>query len=74
MKKNKTLLTLLYSLQLIIFTIQEDKHIVQLSLYQKETHVNICDLIPIPNARSNKFGDKAVKICSTNTLARDLEN
>lgn len=32
MKKNKPSLTLLYSRQLIIFSIQEDKHIVQLSL------------------------------------------
>lgn len=30
-------------------------------------------LVHIPNTRSNKFGDKAVKICSANTLARDLD-
>lgn len=60
---------------LIILTIREDKDkgIIRLSLHQKETHSNIRNLIPIPNTRSNKFGDKAVKICSTNTLARDLD-
>lgn len=58
---------------LIIFTIQENKGIIQLSLCQKEAHVKIWNLIPIPNTRSNKFGDKAVKICSANTLARDMD-
>lgn len=58
---------------IIIFIIGEDKGIIQLSLYQKETHINSCNLIPIPNTRSNKFGDKAVKICSANTLARDRD-
>lgn len=43
------------------------------SIPKGNTHINIRNLIPIPNTSSNKFGEKAVKICSANTLARDLD-
>lgn len=35
--------------------------------------INLWNLIPVPDTSSNKLSDKAVKICSTASLARDLD-
>lgn len=35
--------------------------------------INLWNLIPVPDISSNTLSDKAVKICSTASLARDLD-
>lgn len=47
----------------------------QLQQYWKGSNTyHICNLAPIPETSSHNFGKKAVKICSTNILARDGGN